>query len=1045
MTKRLLFALSFCLSLLVFYSNAQVLDMEKLHGLKARSIGPAGMSGRVTSIDVVLNNPSIIYIGTASGGLWKSTNGGTSFLPLFDEQSIASIGAVTINQQNPDVIWAGTGEGNPRNSQNFGNGIYKSLDAGKTWQLMGLENTRNIHRVIINPKNPDIVYVGVQGSAYGDHPERGVYKTTDGGKTWEKILYINEKTGVADMVIDPVNPDKLIVGMWEFRRWPWYFKSGGAGSGMYVTLDGGKSWKQRTKEDGLPEGELGKFGLAIARSNPNVVYALIESKKNALYRSDDGGLKWKKTTDKGIGDRPFYYFDLMVDPKNENRVYEIATLISKSEDGGKNFQVIVPFSKVHSDYHAFWIHPENPDFILFGNDGGLIISRDKGQNWHFAENLPVGQFYHINVDNEIPFNVYGGMQDNGSWKGPSAVWREGGIRTEHWEELYFGDGFDVVPDPANSRYGWAMSQGGNLGRYDLATGDTKFMKPVHPEGTTLRFNWNSGIASDPFDPKTIYYGSQFLHKSANRGDSWDVISPDLTTNDTTRQKANISGGLTYDATFAENYCTIMTIAPSPVQKGVLWVGTDDGNIQLTTDGGKTWSNLIKNIKGVPPTTWVTQIQASKYSAGEAFVVFDNHRTNDWKPYVFRTKDFGKTWESIVNDSKVGFCYAIVQDPEAPNLLFLGTEFGLYVSIDAGKNWAKWKHGYPTVPTMDLVIHPRDHDLAIGTFGRAIYILDDIRPLRTIAKEGAAVLSKPLKVFPAPDAYLAIYRQPNGKHDFQTDNLFMGENRPKGAMVSFAFTPKDKDKDKKDSVKVEVLDASRKVIRTFKTAAKAGINRFQWNLDQKSIRFPVAPKPQANAPERGGMEILPGTYSIRISSGDAKDSTMITVKADPRSPITDAERKARYEMRQQLMKPIEVVTQAADQLRAVNEAVDLANKQLADREDEKAKNVKKMEKEVQDKAKKLLYTLVPEPNIQGILRDPKVITSVAGSALGYLGEMEGMPGVTEQTVLKQTMDAMKKALVPINAFFEKEWPAYRKTVTESEPKLFQDYQPLKIDE
>jgi photosystem II stability/assembly factor-like uncharacterized protein len=1042
MTKRLLFALICCFLSFAFYANAQLVDMEKLHGLKARSIGPAGMSGRVTSIDVVLNNPSIIYIGTASGGLWKSTNGGTSFQPLFDEQPIASIGAVAVNQKNPDVIWAGTGEGNPRNSQNFGNGIYKSLDAGKTWQLMGLENTRNIHRVIINPNNPDIVYAGVQGSAYGEHPERGVYKTTDGGKTWEKILFVNEKTGVADMVMDPTNPDKLIVGMWEFRRWPWFFKSGGPGSGMYVTLDGGKSWKQRTKDDGLPEGELGKFGLAIARSNPNVVYALIESKKNALYRSDDGGQKWTKMTDKGIGDRPFYYFDLMVDPKNENRVYEIATLISKSEDGGRNFQVIVPFSRVHSDYHAYWIHPENPDFILFGNDGGLIISRDKGKNWSFAENLPVGQFYHINVDNDIPFNVYGGMQDNGSWKGPSAVWREGGIRTEHWEELFFGDGFDVVPDRGNPRYGWAMSQGGYLGRYDLVTGDTKFMKPVHPDGTTLRFNWNTGIAADPFDAKTIYYGSQFLHKSTNRGDSWDIISPDLTTNDTTKQKANTSGGITFDATFAENHCTIMAIAPSAIQQGVIWAGTDDGNLQLTTDGGKTWNNLIKNIKGVPANTWVTQIQASKYNAAEAFAVLDNHRMNDWKPYVFRTKDFGKTWESVVTDPKVGFCYSIAQDPEVPNLLFLGTEFGLYVSIDAGKNWAKWKHGYPTVPTMDLVIHPRDHDLAIGTFGRAIYILDDIRPLRSMAKEGIAVLNKPLKVFPAPDAYLAIYRQPHGKHNFQTDNLFIGENRPKGAMISFAFTPKEKDK--KDSVNVEILDAGRNIIRTFKTPAKAGVNRFQWNLDQKNIRLPSVPKPSATSPERGGMDILPGTYTVRISSGEAKDSTKVMVKADPRSPVTDAERKARYDMAWELMKPLQVVTNAADQLRAVKETVDLTNKQLAERDDEKAKNVKKSGKEVQDKAKKLLYTLYSDPEIAGIISNPNLITAVAGNALNYFREAEGMPGATEQTVLKQAKDAMKKVLVPINTFFEKDWAAYRKSVTEAEPKLFQDYQPLKID-
>ena len=1040
---------SFCSLLLfttllsVLKAPAQSLDMDKMHGLKARSIGPAGMSGRVTSIDVVLNNPSIIYIGTASGGLWKSVNGGTSFAPLFDEQPIASIGAVAVNQQNPDVVWAATGEGNPRNSQNFGAGIYKSLDAGKTWQLMGLENTRNIHRVLINPKNPDIVYVGVQGSAYGDHAERGVYKTTDGGKTWDKILYVNDKTGVADMVMDPVNPDKLLVGMWEFRRWPWFFKSGGAGSGLHVTLDGGKTWKQRSKDDGLPEGELGKMGLAISRSNPNVVYALVESKKNALYRSDDGGLKWRKTTDKGIGDRPFYYFDLMIDPKNENRVYEISTYISRSEDGGKNFQTIVPFSRVHSDYHAFWVHPENPDFIILGNDGGLVISRDKAKTWTFVDNLPVGQFYHVNVDMETPFNLYGGMQDNGSWRGPSAVWRDGGIRTEHWEELYFGDGFDVVPDRANPRYGWAMAQGGALGRYDLVTGDTKFMKPVHPNDVYLRYNWNSGIAADPFDPKTIYYGSQFVHKSTNRGDSWDIISPDLTTNDTTRQKASESGGLTFDATNAENYCTILSIAPSPVQKDVLWIGTDDGQLQLTTDGGKTWTNLTKNIKGVPDRTWIPQVQASKYNANEAFVVFDNHRANDWKPYVYRTKDFGKTWEKITNDDKIGFCYALEQDPEAPNLLFLGTEFGLYVSIDAGKNWSKWKAGFPTVPTMDLVIHPRDHDLAIATFGRALYVLDDIRPLRALAKEGVKILDATLKVFPAPPAIQAIYRQPQGKHDFQTDNLFMGENRPQGAMISFAFTPKDKDK-KTDSVKVEVFDANRALIRTFKTGAKAGINRLVWKLDQKRPRFPSQPKPKADAPEGGGMDILPGTYTVKISYNEAKDSTTVLVKADPRSPITDAERKARYDLMQQAMKPVAVVTQAADRLREARDKVDLVNKQLAEREDEKAKAVKKSGKEAQDKIKKLLNTLLPDPDVQGIVRSPKVIQGILGNALGYLQAAEGMPTSTEQNALKNMEASVKAALPPINDFFEKDWAAYQKTVAEAEPKLFETYAPLKMD-
>ncbi len=1024
-------------------SSAQILDAEKLHGLKARSIGPAGMSGRVTTIDVVRRSPETIYAGTASGGLWKSVNGGASFSPLFDEQPIASIGAVAINQSNPDIVWAATGEGNPRNSQNFGNGVYKSLDAGKTWQFLGLENTRNIHKLILHPNNPDVAWAGVQGSAFADHPERGVYKTTDGGKTWEKILFTNEKSGIADLIIDPSNPDKLIATMWEFRRQPWFFKSGGVGSGLYVTVDGGKNWKKRTSEDGLPEGELGKIGLAISRSNPNVVYANVEAKKNALYRSSDGGLKWTKTTDKGVGDRPFYYNDLFVDTQNENRVYNIATLVSVSEDGGRTFKVIAPFTKVHSDWHSFYVNPDNPNYIIGGNDGGIAISRDMGKTWTFVENLPVGQFYHINTDNDLPYNVYGGMQDNGSWKGPSAVWRDGGIRTEHWEELYFGDGFDVVPDLANPRFGWAMAQGGALGRYDLATGDTKYMKPVHPDGVQLRFNWNAGIAVDPFDPKTIYYGSQFVHKSTNRGDDWTVISPDLTTNDTTKQHADQSGGLTFDATNAENYCTILSISPSPVQKDVLWVGTDDGQLQLSTDGGKTWTNTVKNIKGVPANTWIPQVTASKYAANEAFVVFDNHRANDWKPYVFRTKDFGKTWEAVVTDPKMGFCYAICQDPEVPNLMFVGTEFGLYVSIDAGKNWSKWKAGFPTVPTMDLTIQAREADLAIATFGRALYILDDIRPLRTIAKEGISVLDKPIKVFAAPTAYQAIYRQPMGKHDFQTDNLFQGENRAKGAMISFGFNSTKKDS-KTDSVKIEVLDAGRKVIRSFKTGAKTGVNRIYWNLDQKNIRFPSSPKPKTDAPERGGMDILPGNYTVKISYGEAKDSTVVTVKADPRSPITDTERKARYDLMMNATKRVDVVTAAADRIREAQSKIGMVNAQFGTREDDKVKAAKKLGKDAQDKLKTLINTLLPDPDVQGIVRSPRVISGILGEGFGYLQTVEGMPGSTEANLLKNMDRAITAALVPINSFFEKEWPAYQKAVIDAEPKIFEEYKPLKID-
>ena len=515
MMKNNLLITLFCF--LASWTNAQNLNMKHFKGMSPRSIGPAGMSGRVTSIDVVRSNPDIMYIGTASGGVWKSESGGIAWEPIFDDQRTISIGAIAIQQSNPSVIWVGTGEGNPRNSQSSGAGIYKSLDGGKTWKYLGLEKTRNIHRIIIHPSNPDVVYLSVIGYAWGDTEQRGVYKTTDGGKTWKKILYVNNRTGAADLVMDPSNPNKLIVAMWEYRRWPWYFKSGGKGSGLYITYDGGETWKQKTDKDGLPKGELGRIGLAIAPSKPNIIYALVEAKKNALYKSTDGGDTWSKiTTDKNMGNRPFYYSDIFVDPKNENRIYSLFSLVSKSEDGGKSFKVILPyygFNSVHPDHHAWYINPDNPNFMIDGNDGGLNITRDGGKTWRFIENLPLAQFYHINIDMQMPYNVYGGMQDNGSWRGPGYAWRQGGIRNAYWEEVVFGDGFDVVPDLEKTHLGYAMWQGGNLERYNLKTGNSQYIKPIHPEGKELRFHWNAAIAQNPFDKASIYYGSQYVHKS----------------------------------------------------------------------------------------------------------------------------------------------------------------------------------------------------------------------------------------------------------------------------------------------------------------------------------------------------------------------------------------------------------------------------------------------------------------------------------------------------------------------------------------------------
>ncbi|NNK82061.1 MAG: hypothetical protein HKO92_02935, partial [Flavobacteriaceae bacterium] len=597
--------LIFCISIL----SAQDFSMDLVKNMKPRNIGPGGMSGRVTTIDVVHNNPDVMYVGTASGGLWKSTSGGIKWEPIFDNEVTASIGAVAIQQSNPSVIWVGTGEGNPRNSLNGGYGIYKSLDGGKSWIPMGLEKTRHIHRIIVDPTNPNTVYVGAIGSPWGEHPERGVFKTTDGGKTWNKILFANNKTGTADLIMDPNNPNKLIAALWEHKRDPWFFNSGGEGSGLYITHDGGDNWKKVTDKDGFPKGNLGRIGVAIAANKPNVVYAIVEAKKNALYKSTDGGFKWFKVNDKReIGGRPFYYSEIYVDPQNENRVYSIFTYVNVSEDGGKSFNRLMPAydvsNGVHPDHHAWWIHPNDGSFMIDGNDGGLNITKDGGKTWRFIGNLPVAQFYHISVDNEYPYNVYGGMQDNGSWRGPAYVWKVQGIRNSYWQEIGFGDGFDVIPDKDNSQYGWCMSQQGYVSRYDWKTGNNYTVRPTHPDpDTKLRFNWNAAINIDPFNNSTLYFGSQYVHKSNDKGETWKIISPDLTTNDPDKLKQSESGGLTMDATGAENHCTILVIEPSPLEKDMLWISTDDGRVHFTQDGGETWNDVTKNIKGLPEGSW----------------------------------------------------------------------------------------------------------------------------------------------------------------------------------------------------------------------------------------------------------------------------------------------------------------------------------------------------------------------------------------------------------------------------------------------------------
>ncbi|NNC70302.1 MAG: hypothetical protein HKN90_05700 [Flavobacteriaceae bacterium] len=1044
---------------------AQQIDITKLKGMKPRAIGPAGMSGRITAIDVVNSNPDIIYVGAASGGVWKSESGGIDWAPIFDDQPLQGIGAIAIQQNNPDVVWVGTGEGNPRNSLNGGYGIYKSLDGGKTWKSMGLEKTRNIHRIIINRDNPDIVYVGAIGSPWGEHPERGVFKTTDGGKTWNKVLFVNTKTGAADLVVDPTNPNKLIAAMWEHRRKPWTFNSGGPGSGLYITYDSGENWKKLSDKDGLPKGNLGRIGLAIAPSNPKIIYALIEAKKNALYKSEDGGSKWKKVNDKpGIGNRPFYYSDLSVDPINENRIYSVFTYVNVSEDGGKSFKQLMPAYRtnvgVHPDHHAWWIHPENPNYMIDGNDGGLNITKDRGKTWRFVENLPVGQFYHISYDMEYPYNLYGGMQDNGSWAGPAYVLKAQGIRNAYWQEISFGDGFDVVPDPKNSRYGYSMSQQGFVVRYDRETGNGKIVRPTHPDpNVKLRFNWNSAIALDPHDNETIYFGSQFVHKSSNKGHEWDIISPDLTTNDASKQKQHESGGITMDATGAENHTTILAITPTKLEKGVLWVGTDDGLIQLTKDGGQTWANVTPKNKSFPKGSWIAQIKASPYNAGEAYAVVNNYRNFDFKPYLFRTRDYGKTWQSLLDkkDETFGYSLSLIQDPIEKKLLFLGTENGLYISINEGASWTKWTAGYPSVPTMDLDIHPRENDLVIGTFGRSFYVLDDIRPLRKLAKSGSAELNKALKVYEAPKAYINQIQQPSGTR-FGGNAIFNGENRKRGAMVSYSiYKPDSKEKDavqrdakkapkkKSDSLTVKIYNSGNTLIRTLKQKAPSenGMHRMYWDLTEKGVRRPSRRKANTNAPEPRGVTVLPGDYKLVMQYGKAKDSTIVSVAYDPRVDMPMATLKAKYDLLKQLEQKTALAGKAVEQLKESKKIADSYKKQLKKQKGDQYKQAIKSTDSITKTIGKLIDGMLgKEDKRQGITRNPQPTPMTFISTAGrYVGSLLQMPGKTEKDAIQNAHEKVNEVIKPINAFYKTEWPQYRKQIENLNLTLFKNFKEL----
>ncbi|UCF39619.1 MAG: hypothetical protein JSW43_07665 [Gemmatimonadota bacterium] len=1009
-------------------------DPSLLWGMQPRSIGPAGMSGRVASIDAVAADPRTIYVGSATGGVWKSKDGGLTWTPVFDEQATSSIGAVAVFQPNPDIVWVGTGEGNPRNSAGVGRGIYKSVDGGRTWSHLGLEGSERIHRVVLHPTNPDVAYLAAMGPTWADGEERGVYKTQDGGQTWQRVLYVDQRTGAADLVMDPSNPNKLFAAMWEHRRWPWFFESGGPGSGLFVTYDGGDRWTRLTAADGLPPGELGRIGLAVAHNDPNVVYALVEAERSVLLRSDDGGHRWRTVNDEpGIAPRPFYYADIRVDPQNENRLYSIHGRCTVSEDAGKTFRTVVQSGIIHGDVHELWIHPSDSRVLIMGNDGGVGISYDRGEHWRFVENLPLAQFYHVNVDLDTPYNVYGGLQDNGSWFGPSSVWRDDGIRNYYWTRVGGGDGFGAMVDFGDTRYGYSMSQQGNLRRFDKVTGERKDIQPVHPQGTALRFHWNAAINVDPFDSTVVYFGSQFVHRTRDGGTTWEIISPDLTTNDPEKQRADESGGLTRDATGAENHTTIITIAPSPVERGVIWVGTDDGNVQLTRNGGAEWTNVVGRMRGVPANTWVPHIEPSKFDAGTAFAVFDDHRRGNWTTYVYRTTDYGRSWQSLATDEIDGFVHVIEQDPEVADLLYLGTEFGLFVSLNGGESWFKWTEGMPTVPVRALIVHPRDDDLVIGTHGRGAYVLDDVRPLRALAQHPGTATSS-LHLFDPPTV---IHYHPSDALGYRSTGhaMFSARNRPHGALLSYWVGG-----DEPATSDIQILDSDGTVIRSMKGPVRPGLNRAVWDLTRTGPIVPAA----TGTETLSGPAVLPGTYAVRIIVGGAQASGSVEVLPDPRMTVARRDREAKFAMQMRAQDQLEVVTEVMNRLRDTEAAIDLVLERSTTLDDSTAQALGRAGTALKQRLDGVSRMFVEPSGRQGIFARGQTVFSELRSVMSSLGSSRDALTDAQRIRLARAEATLDAGLAELNRVFAEDVAALRAQARAADLPRIPEYEELSIE-
>ncbi|HJW96243.1 MAG TPA: hypothetical protein VJ901_21725 [Thermoanaerobaculia bacterium] len=851
---------------------ASVFDTKPL---RWRAIGPANMGGRIADFAVNEKDPYTIFAAVGTGGVLRTTNNGTTWQPVFDKEPVASTGSVAVSQNNPKIVWVGTGEGNSRNSSSWGNGIYKSSDGGDSWTNMGLPDSGDIPHIALDPKSDDVAYAAVLGHLWGLNKERGVYKTSDGGKSWQQVFSIDENTGAIDVMVDPSMPSTVYAAMWTRRRFPWGFNDGGPNSGIWKSIDAGKTWKRLT--DGLPA-ETGRIGLDIYRKNPKTLYAVIESdiggsagletirsRSGGIFRSDDSGAHWKRVSD--LAPRGFYFAKVRVDPNNDQRVYVLGFGTAVSDDGGRTF-LNTGARDIHGDCHAMWIDPNNSNHVLLGTDGGIYFSYDKTKSWDFQNNIPLGEFYNVSYGMDKPYTLCGGLQDNGTWCGPSqTIWstandeddkkKAAGIWNADWKFVNDGDGFWSAIDPANPNIIYAESQGGYIARIDLTNGKRRDIKPRAKEGTTaFRYNWNAPFVISHFDPKTLYLGGNVLFRLTNRGDNWEQISPDLSQRDVAKIMTAGSN--------AETYGTIVALSESPKDRNVIWAGTDDGNVQVTRDGGKSWTNVTGNIPGVPPGLWVSRLQASNFDAARAYVTIDGHRSDDFHAYVFATDDYGKTWRPITNELKDPL-KAFREDPANQELLFAGTEFGIFMSQDRGAHWQSIKGDLPTVSVDDIEVHPRDHDLIIATHGRSIYVMDDISGLEQLTPAKSAnnaVLFDPRPV-------TEHYYNPTG--GLWGAHVFKAKNPPYGAYINYWLkgTPAE-------DVTITIEDAKGNKVRELDATNRAGLNRAVWDLHGD----PHEVISDSRGEDDGSPYVAPGEYTVKMKYGDFKAQTKLTVEALP---------------------------------------------------------------------------------------------------------------------------------------------------------------------